>query len=136
MTNKDDFIRFVDSMYQFCNDNGYFSEEYDYNLDKAKEFFDSFKNNDKTKSIQLTEKGKMILSYVKDNYLDEEFKAKDIAEGLPFPPRSVTGALLKLANDELLEKVTAPKVSPVIYKITENGKNILNKENDSNEKDD
>jgi predicted transcriptional regulator len=49
------------------------------------------------------------------------FKAKDIAEGLFISSRAVSGAIRKLVTDGYVEKVGQ---DPVIYSITEEGKNI------------
>jgi predicted transcriptional regulator len=49
------------------------------------------------------------------------WKARDVAEGLFISSRAVSGAMRKLVTDGFVEKVGE---SPVIYSITENGKNI------------
>jgi predicted transcriptional regulator len=49
------------------------------------------------------------------------WKARDIAEGLFISSRAVSGAMRKLVTDGFVEKVGQ---DPVIYSITDNGKNI------------
>ena len=49
------------------------------------------------------------------------WKAKDIAEGMFISSRTVSGSIRKLVNDGFVEKVGQ---DPVIYSITEQGKNI------------
>ena len=49
-------------------------------------------------------------------------KAREIAEALFVSPRGVSGALRKLANDGFVDKMGE---SPVIYTITEKGKNFV-----------
>ena len=49
------------------------------------------------------------------------WKARDIAEGLFVSSRTVSGAIRKLVTDGFVEKVGQ---DPVIYSITEQGKNI------------
>jgi predicted transcriptional regulator len=48
-------------------------------------------------------------------------RAKDIAEGLFINSRAVSGAMRKLVTDGFVEKLGE---NPVIYSITEKGKNI------------
>lgn len=54
------------------------------------------------------------------------WKAKDIAEGLFVSSRTVSGSIRKLVTDGFVEKVSQ---DPVIYSITEKGKNINIEEN-------
>lgn len=123
MTNKDHFIKFVDSMYQFCKDNGYFDEEYDYDLDKAKTFFDTFKKEAAAASGGLTDKGKVLLGYIQDNYADgSEFKASEVASSMGMTSRTVTGSMLKLVNDGYVTKTTEKGVSPIVYILSNKGK--------------
>ena len=49
-------------------------------------------------------------------------KARDIAEDLFISSRGVSGVLRKLVNDGFVEKMGE---SPVIYSITEKGKNFI-----------
>ena len=70
---------------------------------------------------QFTDNGKLILGYMKEHAKSEMFKAKDIAEGLFVSSRMVSGAIRKLVNDGYVEKVSS---DPVIYSLTELGKNI------------
>ena len=49
------------------------------------------------------------------------WKSKDIAEGLFISSRAVSGAMRKLVTDGFVEKVGQ---DPVIYALTEQGKNI------------
>ena len=68
----------------------------------------------------LTENGKMILRYMQENVDKTIFKARDVAEGLFVAPRSISGAFRKLANDGFVDKMGE---SPVLYSLTEKGKN-------------
>jgi predicted transcriptional regulator len=49
------------------------------------------------------------------------WKARDIAEGLFISSRAVSGAMRKLVTDGFVEKLGA---DPVVYTITEKGKNV------------
>lgn len=88
----------------------------------AQNYFDALRNDAKEKR-KFTENGKIILKYVqenKENY-NNLFKARDIAEGLGISSRMVSGAMRKLIIDGYFEKLGE---SPVIYSLTEDGKNI------------
>ncbi len=51
-----------------------------------------------------------------------EQKAKDIAEGLMMSSRRVSGSIRKLVTDGYVEKIGQ---DPVIYALTEKGKNKI-----------
>ena len=70
----------------------------------------------------LTDNGKLILSYLQQHPEKIMLKARDIAEDLFISSRGVSGALRKLVNDGFVEKMGE---SPVIYSITEKGKNFI-----------
>lgn len=70
----------------------------------------------------FTDNGKMILQYLQSMPDDTTaLKAKDIAEGMGVSSRTVSGAMKKLVIDNYVEKVGA---DPILYLITENGKNV------------
>ncbi len=70
----------------------------------------------------FTDNGKLILKFLQDNVETPMWKARDIAEGLFISSRAVSGAMRKLVSDGFVEKVGQ---DPVIYSITEIGKNIV-----------
>ena len=70
----------------------------------------------------LTDSGKRILDYLQKNPDKVMLKARDIAEDLYISSRGVSGALRKLVSDGFVEKMGE---SPVIYSITEKGKNFI-----------
>ena len=74
----------------------------------------------------LTENGALILKFLQDNQNTKMWKAKDIAEGLGKASRGISGTMRKLVNDEFCEAVGK---SPVIYMLTEKGKNYKIEEN-------
>lgn len=77
--------------------------------------------SDKEKSA-FTDNGKMILQYLQSMPDGTPaLKAKDIAEGMGVSSRTVSGAMKKLVIDNYVEKVGA---DPILYLITENGKNV------------
>lgn len=88
----------------------------------AQEYWAMFKDEQKKEKPLFTDNGKLILSYLKEH--DKEratWKASDIAEGLFISSRSVSGAIRKLVTDGFVEKVST---DPIIYAITEQGRNI------------
>ena len=70
----------------------------------------------------LTDNGKLILAYLQNNPNLAAVKARDIAEGLFISSRTVSGAIRKLVTDGFVEKIGQ---DPVIYSITEKGKNFV-----------
>lgn len=70
----------------------------------------------------LTDNGKQILMYMQQNTDKTAFKAREIAEGLFISSRGVSGSLRKLVNDGFADKMSE---NPVIYTLTEKGKNYI-----------
>ena len=73
----------------------------------------------KNEKPDLTDNGKLVLKWLQ-NAEPGVYKAKDVAEGLFVSSRNVSGAMRKLVTDAFVEKVGE---SPVLYTITEKGKN-------------
>ena len=70
----------------------------------------------------FTDNGKLILKFLQDNQGTPMWKARDVAEGLFINSKAVSGAMRKLVTDGFVEKIGE---NPVIYSLTENGKNIV-----------
>ena len=69
---------------------------------------------------EITEAGLGILEYMQS--VDaKNLKAKDIAEGMDISSRKVSGSIRKLVTDGFVEKFGK---TPVIYSLTEKGKNF------------
>ena len=64
---------------------------------------------------------KVILDYMQKTDVPM-MKAKDIGDGLMISSRKVSGSLRKLVTDGFVEKVGQ---DPVIYALTEKGKNFI-----------
>lgn len=81
-------------------------------------YIEAMKENTK-KQESLTENGARVLAFLQtaDSLT---FKAKDIGEALGVASRTVSGALRKLVNDGFVDKMGE---NPVIYALTEKGKN-------------
>lgn len=86
---------------------------------EVQSFIDCLEEPDAEKPI-LTDNGKVLLKYMQDNP-STTYKSKDIAEGLDISARKVSGGLRKLVTDGFVEKLSK---DPIIYAITEKGKNI------------
>lgn len=69
----------------------------------------------------ITDGGKLVLKYLQ-SIPTAPYKAKEIAEGMYIPSRSVSGTLRKLTSDGFVEKIGK---DPVEYVITEKGKNYI-----------
>ena len=87
--------------------------------ENVKAYLDALKDK-KNEKPEVTDNGKLILKYLQDAPAGI-YKAKDIADGLFVSSRNVSGAMRKLSADGFVEKVGQ---DPVIYSLTEQGKNI------------
>jgi DNA-binding MarR family transcriptional regulator len=85
-------------------------------------YWEKFKGSaDKGDKPLFTENGKLILAFLQEHSDVDLWKSKEIADGMMISSRTVSGAIRKLVNDGFVEKVSQ---DPVIYSITEQGKNI------------
>lgn len=112
MTKKEEFIEYVEKL--MSNSTIEMTEG-------VQLYWDAFKGASDEEKPMFTENGKIILQYLKDNQSIPMWKSKDIAEGLFISSRAVSGAMRKLVTDGFVEKVGQ---DPVIYALTEQGKNI------------
>lgn len=112
MTKKEEFIEYVEKL--MSNSTIEMTEG-------VQLYWDAFKGTSDEEKPMFTENGKIILQYLKDNQSIPMWKSKDIAEGLFISSRAVSGAMRKLVTDGFVEKVGQ---DPVIYALTEQGKNI------------
>lgn len=122
MTKCESFIKFFDELIEETN--ATMPED-------VEEFYEILKSSAKDQQDKpaFTEMGLIILDYLK-NCEQTSLKARDIAEGVTLPSRKVSGAMRKLVTDGYVEKFGQ---NPVIYTLTEKGKNFnlneMNKEN-------
>ena len=77
---------------------------------------------EKNEKSELTENGKLILAYLQEHQETRLWKAKDLAEQMGISSRGASGTLRKLVNDGFCEKLSQ---DPVIYSLTEKGKNYV-----------
>jgi len=85
--------------------------------------------NDGQQQQAFTENGKLILKFLQESTLHMH-KSKDIAEEIGISSRSVSGAIRRLVTDGYVEKLGS---DPVIYSITEKGRNVNLKEYENEE---
>lgn len=113
MSKKEAFIEYVEKI---INDSTEKMNE------EAQEYWDALRFKEEKEKPMFTDNGKLIMEYLKslsDN--TSAMKSKDIAEALVVSSRTISGAMRKLVSDGFVEKIGD---SPVLYKITEKGKNI------------
>lgn len=113
MARKDSFINYVEKVMEIAK------IEMD---EEAKSFWEALKVKEETEKSMFTENGKMVLKFLQDNQDTETWKAKDIGEQMGISSRTASGAMRKLITDGYVDKVGK---DPVLYVLTENGKNIV-----------
>lgn len=76
----------------------------------------------KEEKPEITENGKIILSYLQEHTDTLLWKSKDIAEQVGLASRSVSGTMRKLVNDGFCDKIGK---DPCVYTLTEKGKTFI-----------
>ena len=115
MSKKQEFINFIEMV---LNEN-----KIDELPENVRLYWDAFRGADENGEKPLfTDNGKLILKFLQEHQDTPMWKARDFAEGLFISSRAVSGAMRKLVTDGFVEKVGE---NPVIYSITDNGKNII-----------
>lgn len=111
---KDAFLEFVDFLMENCKVPFEMSQD-------AADYLEALRIGvEEKEKTQLTDNGKMVLLAMRK--LDKDMlRAKEIAEEMFVATRSVSGALRKLVDDGYVEKIGK---DPIVYKLTEQGKNI------------
>lgn len=114
MSKKQEFIKYVKELQNHCPDVE-MNEE-------TRLYWETFSGGaNGLEKPMFTDNGKLILKYLQDNSQNTAWKAKEIAEGLGISSRTASGAMHKLVVDGYVEKLSQ---DPVVYTLTENGKNI------------
>lgn len=118
MTKKQKFINFVEGLIAKID-----IDTLDADSKEAIEYFNILKSAEGEEKQKFTENGKLVLTYIQQNYETNNnmFKAKDIGEGLNITSRTASGAMRKLVTDGYLEKIAS---NPVIYSLTDLGKTV------------
>lgn len=107
------FIEFFDYLVENCKYPVEIPEE-------VQRVYDSLKSTEVKEKPLFTEAGLEILEYLQ-NSREESLKAKDIAAGMGISSRKVSGAIRKLCTDNFVDKRGQ---NPVIYSLSEKGKNF------------
>ena len=84
-------------------------------------YWEALKGASDVEKPVFTDNGKLVMEYLQGLDGSPTLKARDIAEALFVSSRTVSGAMRKLVSDGFVEKLGE---SPVMYSITEKGKNI------------
>ena len=115
MSKKQEFISYVKDLMDATS-------EYPVPMSEdARLYWEAFCGTTEAEKPMFTDNGKLILKFLQEHQETPMWKARDIAEGLFISSRAVSGAMRKLVTDGFVEKVGQ---DPVIYSITDNGKNI------------
>ena len=112
MSKKQEFINFVEMAIEA------YPQEMN---EEARMYWEGLKNKEEVEKPMFTDNGKMVLRHLQSKVDIPMWKARDIAEELFISSRTVSGAMRKLVTDGFVEKVGQ---DPVVYSITEKGKNI------------
>lgn len=96
--------------------------------DDIRAYLDLLKDAKDEKPV-ITENGLVILNYLQEHSDIRLWKAKDVADQIGISSRGVSGAFRKLVNDGFCEKIGK---DPVIYSLTEKGKNFKMIEGENN----
>lgn len=114
MSNKyKSFIEYFDWLVQNCKE--------PVNLpDEVQDVYNLLCEQQDTEKPMFTESGLAILEYLQSCDVTS-WKAKDIADGMVISSRKISGAIRKLVTDGFVDKYGK---NPVIYSLTEKGKNF------------
>lgn len=114
MNNKyKSFIEYFDWLVQNCKE--------PINLpDEVQDVYNLLREQQNMEKPIFTESGLAILEYLQSCDATS-WKAKDIADGMVISSRKISGAIRKLVTDGFVDKYGQ---NPVIYSLTEKGKNF------------
>ena len=119
MSKKSEFVSYISNVLTYIG-------EVDAPLppmnEEAQAYWEAFNGANDVEKPLFTDNGKLIMEYLKTLPSDgAALKARDIAEALFISSRTVSGAMRKLVTDGFVEKIGQ---DPVMYNLTEQGKNI------------
>ena len=113
MTKQESFLNFFDKLVADC--------KYPVTIpDDVQAFYNMLKSQPTSERPLITNTGISILTYLQ-NCDAKNLKAKDIADGIEVSSKVVSGGIRKLVSDGFVEKFGQ---NPVIYNLTEKGKNF------------
>ena len=115
MSKKQEFIKFVEEIMVIAKVDTIENED-------ARLYWEAFRSQGEEKEKPMfTDNGKLVLTFLQQHQDTTMWKARDIAEEMFVNSRMVSGSMRKLVTDGYVEKVGQ---EPVIYTLTEKGKNI------------
>lgn len=117
MSAKTDFINYIEDLLDYSS-----KLDFPQMNENVKMYWDAFRTIEEVEKPLFTENGKIILTFLQSNQDNNMWKARDIAESLGVSSRMVSGAARKLVTDGYIEKMGQ---EPVLYALTEKGKNII-----------
>ena len=93
-------------------------------------YFEALQMSEDNAKPPITDKGKDIILFIQNNYasFNNMFSSKQIADGMGVPTRSVSASMRGLVSGGYLEKISD---KPVIYSITERGKDYTDTANEA-----
>lgn len=107
------FIEYFDWLVQNCKEPVNLSDE-------VQDVYNLLREQQNMEKPMFTESGLAILEYLQSCDATS-WKAKDIADGMIISSRKISGAIRKLVTDGFVDKYGQ---NPVIYSLTEKGKNF------------
>ena len=113
MSKKQAFIDYVAPL--FSNDHKDIPED-------ALDYWNGLIAEKSTEKPEFTDNGKVILRFFQEHQDVLSWKSKDVAEVIGLSSRSVSGSLRKLVADEYIDKIGK---DPILYCLTEKGKNVI-----------
>lgn len=123
MTKCEEFLDFVDYLMQNCREQPVTMSE------NVQDYLDALRSSNKNSQREFTKNGKAILQWLQRAPAGM-YRARDIAEGMDISSKTVSGAMRKLVADGFVEKVGK---EPVVYSITEKGRNTTFNDEGENE---
>lgn len=113
MNKYEQFLDYFDWLTQHCTESVVIPDE-------VQEVYNMLREQQHIEKPMFTESGLQILEYLQ-SCDTTNLKAKDIADGMQVSSRKVSGSIRKLVSDGFVDKYGQ---NPVIYMLTEKGKNF------------
>lgn len=113
MNKTEQFLDYFDWLVQHCNESITIPDE-------VQEVYNMLREQQHIEKPMFTESGLQILEYLQ-SCDTTNLKAKDIADGMQVSSRKISGSIRKLVTDGFVDKYGQ---NPVIYMLTEKGKNF------------
>lgn len=109
---KEEFLNFLDELMSIDE-----TKTNELMTDNIQAYIKVLREGDVSTKPEITDKGKVILAYLKD--ITVPMKSVDIANGMGVASRSVSGSMKKLVENGFVEKIGDRSAS---YIITQKGK--------------